>query len=246
VVRKIGLRTITEKQHLICTDMQPTIQPHSSSFRDPSGFVFQRNGVLYRQVNKVFKDDFDHFIKSGCYDHFVKNKWLIPHEEVSENLSGSDNWYKTLKPKRIPFISYPYEWSFDMLKDAAILSLRLAKEGIAYGVMIKDATPYNIQWSNGRAVFIDTISFEKYDSSKPWIAYRQFCENFAACLNVSSLTTVAAIVTRLSRGHSFDDYQIIVAMDKLFFLLHLPAYSFAQQVVHQEDDKHACYANELF
>ena len=162
--------------------MQPTIQPHASSFRDPSGFVFQRNGILYRQVNKVFKDDFDHFIKSGCYDHFVKNKWLIPHEEVPENLSGSDNWYKTLKPNRVSFISYPYEWSFDMLKDAAILTLRLAKESIAYGVMLKDATPYNIQWSHGGPIFIDTISFEKYDSSKPWIAYRQFCENFVSPL----------------------------------------------------------------
>jgi hypothetical protein len=182
VVREICLTAVTQKQPLICTEMQPTIQPHASSFRDPSGFVFERNGVLYRQVNKIFKDDFDHFINSGCYDHFVKNKWLVPHEEVAENLSGSDNWYRTLKPKRIPFISYPYEWSFDMIKDAALLTLHLAKEGIKYGVMLKDATPYNVQWSQGKPIFIDTISFEKYDSSKPWIAYRQFCENFVSPL----------------------------------------------------------------
>jgi hypothetical protein len=69
-----------------------------------------------------------------------------------------------------------------MLKDAALLTLHLAKEGIAYGVMLKDATPYNIQWSHGKPIFIDTISFEKYDSSKPWIAYRQFCENFVSPL----------------------------------------------------------------
>jgi hypothetical protein len=162
--------------------MHPTIQPLASSFRDPSGFVFQKNGTLYRQVNKVFKDDFDHFIKSGCYDHFANNNWLIPHEEIDENLSDSDNWYKTLRPRRIPFISYPYEWSFDMLKDAALLTLRVAKEGISYGVMLKDATPYNIQWLHGKPIFIDTLSFEKYDSSKPWIAYRQFCENFVSPL----------------------------------------------------------------
>lgn len=162
--------------------MQPTIQSLASSFRDPSGFVFQKNGILYRQVNKVFKDDFDQFIKSGLYDHFANNNWLVAHEEIAENYSGSDDWYKTLKPQRIPFISYPYEWSFDMIKDAALLVLQMAREAMRFGMMLKDATPYNVQWRNGRPIFIDTLSFEKYDPSKPWIAYRQFCENFVAPL----------------------------------------------------------------
>ena len=162
--------------------MQQTIQPLASSFRDPSGFVFQKEGTIYRQVNKIFKEHFDHFISSGCYDHLTKNGWLLSHEEVPGNLTGTENWYKTLKPQTIPFLSYSYEWCFDMLKDAALLTLQLVKGSISFGMILKDATPFNVQWLNGKPVFIDTLSFEKYDASKPWIAYRQFCENFLSPL----------------------------------------------------------------
>jgi hypothetical protein len=161
---------------------QPTTQPLASSFRDPSGFVFERDGILYRQVNKIFSNDFDHFINSGCYDHLVKNQWLLSHEEVIENLTGSDDRYKTIKPQKIPFISYAYEWCFDMLKDAALLTLQLAKECTPFGIILKDATPFNVQWLTGKPIFIDTLSFERYDASKPWIAYRQFCESFLSPL----------------------------------------------------------------
>lgn len=150
---------------------------HPSSYRDPSGFIFTKEGIVYRQVNLCFKDHFDHFIQSGCYDALVKKNLLIAHEVIPQNLTGSHDYHLTLKPERIGFISYPYEWSFDMLKDAALLTLQLAKESLAYGMMIKDATPYNIQWHKGSLVFIDTLSFEKYEET-PWIAYRQFCENF--------------------------------------------------------------------
>ena len=162
--------------------MQKTIQPLPSSFRDPSGFVFERDGVLYRQVNNVFSEDFDHFISSGCYEHLTRNNWLISHEEIDDLFERDIACYKILKPEKIPFISYPYEWSFDMLKDAALLTLRLVTESSAYGAMLKDASPANVQWLNGRPVFIDSLSFEKYDPSHPWIAYRQFCENFVAPL----------------------------------------------------------------
>ncbi|HEY2720754.1 MAG TPA: hypothetical protein VGI82_03455 [Chitinophagaceae bacterium] len=162
--------------------MQQTLQSLTSSFRDPAGFVFQKDGIIYRQVNKVFKEDFDLFISSGCYAHMAKNQWLISHEELTENIFKSDTHYKTLKPHAIPFISYPYEWCFNMLKDAALLTLQLAKESIPFGIMLKDATPFNIQWLHGKPIAIDTLSFEKYDPFKPWIAYRQFCENFLSPL----------------------------------------------------------------
>jgi len=158
------------------------IQPLASSFRDPSGFVFLKDGILYRQVNKIFKEDFDHFINSGCYKHLITNKWLVPHEVVKEDFPGSNDRYLTLKPQRIPFISYSYEWCFDMLKDAALLTLRLVEECLPFGIILKDATPFNVQWCDGKPIFIDSLSFEKYDASQPWIAYRQFCENFLSPL----------------------------------------------------------------
>jgi hypothetical protein len=155
----------------------PTIPaPHPSSYRDPSGFVFEKNGVLYRQVNIVYKENYDRLIQSGCHDHLVKSGWLIPHEVVTDSAPGSDH-YVTIKPERVAYISYPYEWSFEMLKDAALLTLGIAKESLNYGMILKDASPYNIQWHHGRFIFIDTLSFEKFEET-PWIAYRQFCENF--------------------------------------------------------------------
>jgi hypothetical protein len=152
--------------------------PHPASYRDPSGFVFTKNSILYRQVNLSFKEHFDFFIKSGLYDHLVKKELLIPHNEIKENLTGSSDWLTTLKPQPIQFLSYPYEWSFDILIDAALLTLRITKESIAHGLILKDASPYNIQWQSGKLIFIDSLSFEKYNENEPWVAYRQFCENF--------------------------------------------------------------------
>jgi hypothetical protein len=157
--------------------MISTVKHHPSSYRDPSGFIFEKDGALYRQVNIIFKDHFTHFIQSGCYKHLIEKGLLIPHEEIHTNLSGDSDHFTTLKPERVSFITYPYEWSFDMLKDAALLTLQLAKECLQYNVILKDATPYNIQWHKDRLIFIDSLSFEKYEE-KPWVAYRQFCECF--------------------------------------------------------------------
>ena len=155
---------------------------HPSSYRDPSGFLFYKNGILYRQVNQSFKKNFDQFIQGGLYNHLVEKKILIPHQTIPENLTGLPEYYQTLHPETIPFISYPYEWCFDMLKDAALLTIETAREAMNFGMMLKDASIYNIQLHNARMVFIDTLSFEKYDEQNPWIAYRQFCEHFFAPL----------------------------------------------------------------
>jgi 2-polyprenyl-3-methyl-5-hydroxy-6-metoxy-1,4-benzoquinol methylase len=153
-------------------------QHHPASFKDPSGFVFKANGKYYRQVNKSYAEDYDLLMSSGLYKTLVDKKLLIPHVEVNENFSQSPDQYKTLLPDQLPFISYPYEWSFDELKDAALLTLRIMKIAVKHGMILKDATSFNIQFYEGKPIFIDTLSFEKYDESKPWIAYRQFCECF--------------------------------------------------------------------
>ncbi len=153
-------------------------QHHPASFKDPSGFVFKANGKYYRQVNKSYSEDYDLLMSSGLYKELIDKKLLIPHTEVNENFNDSPDWYKTLLPEQLPFISYPYEWSFDELKDAALLTLRVLKISVKHGMILKDGTSFNIQFYEGKPVFIDTLSFEKYDDSKPWIAYRQFCECF--------------------------------------------------------------------
>ena len=151
---------------------------HPASYKDPSGFIFQASGKFYRQVNKIYAIHYDLLTRSGLSSFLQEKKLLLPHEEVTENILHSDDWYLTLLPEQVPFISYPYEWCFEQLKDAALLTLEIVKHSIDKGMILKDATPYNVQFLNGKAVFIDTLSFEKYDPSLPWIAYRQFCESF--------------------------------------------------------------------
>jgi 2-polyprenyl-3-methyl-5-hydroxy-6-metoxy-1,4-benzoquinol methylase len=156
----------------------PGYTHHPSSFKDPSGFVFQAYGKNYRQVNKVYAENYELLTGSGLYGSLTEKKLLIPHAEIAENFTQSELFYKTLLPEQIHFISYVYEWSFDQLKDAALLTLRVLKIAVEHGMILKDATPFNIQFREGHPVFIDTLSFEKYDPAKPWIAYRQFCECF--------------------------------------------------------------------
>jgi len=151
---------------------------HPASYKDPSGFVFQVNGKIYRQVNKVYAENYDHFIGSGLYEVLTGKHYLLSHTEIKDNITSGEEWYITLLPEQLSFTSYPYEWCFEQMKDAALLTLEIVKIAVGKGMILKDATPFNIQFNKGKPVFIDTLSFEKYDASLPWIAYRQFCETF--------------------------------------------------------------------
>lgn len=158
----------------------------SSSFRDPSGFLFLRDSVIYRQVNTIYKENYDHLIDSGLCKSLVDSRLLIPHEEVDISYARTNDAYRVLKPEEIGFISYPYEWCFSQLKDAALTTLELQKSSLAYGMTLKDCSAYNIQFMKGKPVFIDTLSFEKYHEGEPWIAYKQFCQHFLAPLALMS------------------------------------------------------------
>jgi ribosomal protein L11 methylase PrmA len=156
------------------------------SFRDPSGFLYHRDNVLLRQINPVYADDYDTLKSSGLYDELVGKQLLIPHEEVDVGLAHSQPAYKVIKPEPLAFISYPYEWCFSQLKDAALLTLDIQSRAYAKGMVLKDATAYNVQFHNGKAIFIDSLSFELYKKGTPWSAYRQFCQHFLAPLALMS------------------------------------------------------------
>ncbi len=153
-----------------------------ASFRDPSGFIFEHEGRLYRQVNQRYREDYDQLMNSGLYETLTSKGLLVAHREVDPPGAASPDHYKTLQPDPIPFISYPYEWSFSQLKDAALLTLRLQKLALRHDMFLKDATAYNIQFHRGRPIMIDTLSFERYEDGTPWVGYRQFCQHFLAPL----------------------------------------------------------------
>jgi hypothetical protein len=161
-----------------------------ASFRDPSGFLFQQDGTLYRQVSLVYKENYDHLMGSGLYQALVEANLLIPHEEVDIGSPMPELAYKVIKPEPIRFISYPYEWCFSQLKDAALTTLKIQRKALDFGMSLRDSSAYNIQFRNGRPVFIDTLSFGKYREGEPWVAYRQFCQHFLAPLALMSYKDV--------------------------------------------------------
>ncbi len=156
----------------------------NSSFRDPSGFLFSRDGNLYRQINKSYQTNYDYLISSGLYQKLINKQLLIPHQEVDIKPLILDSSYKVIKPERIKFISYPYEWCFSQLRDAALITLRIQEIALQFGMSLKDSSSYNIQFHRGKPILIDTLSFEIYREGQPWIAYRQFCQHFLAPLSL--------------------------------------------------------------
>jgi ribosomal protein L11 methylase PrmA len=144
--------------------------------------MFEFDGELYRAVNHSYKSAYDHLLSSGLYQVLVDRELLVPFKEEDPVQFGLPGLYKVLKPERIRFISYPYEWAFNMLKDAALLTLDIQKLALEHGMSLKDASAFNVQFQNGKPVFIDTLSFELYPIGRPWVAYRQFCQHFLAPL----------------------------------------------------------------
>jgi ribosomal protein L11 methylase PrmA len=161
-------------------------QQHASSFRDPAGFVFEHSGQIYRQINQDGADDYEHFISSGLYQKLIDEKLLVPHKEIKDTKKFGEHKkrYKVIQPDLVPFISYPYEWTFHQLKDAALLTLKVQKIALEYGMILKDSSAYNVQFIGKRPVFIDTLSFWRHTEGDPWEGYKQFCEHFVAPLAI--------------------------------------------------------------
>ena len=156
------------------------------SFRDPSGFVYTRDGILYRQINRSFRESFEAFLASGLYEELAHNGLLVPHEQVGLDFSATDEAHTVIRPERVDFVSYPYEWSFGQLRDAASLTLEVQRRALARGFTLRDSTAYNIQFHRGRPVLIDTLSLEPLEEGRAWGAYKQFCEQFLLPLTLMS------------------------------------------------------------
>jgi hypothetical protein len=165
-------------------------EPVRGSFRDPSGFVFTSNGTYYRQVNQVFAGEYDACVSSGLYEDLMAGGLLVPHRDVGVGLAAAPNARTVIEPERVPFISYPYEWSFGQLRDAALLTLEVQDRAFMHGFILRDASAYNVQFRDGRPLFIDTLSFERHQEGRPWKAYKQFCEHFLVPLALMSMRDV--------------------------------------------------------
>jgi ribosomal protein L11 methylase PrmA len=188
---------------LLLTSNEPAsaaaARPHAASFRDPAGFVFTRGGVLYRQINPEGRSDYEQLVASGLYERLVGAGDLVRHEIADCSLSPDGRASLVVRPERVDFVSYPYEWCFSQLKDAALLTLRLQKAAIEHRMSLKDATAYNVAFADGRPIWIDSLSFERLTPGQPWVAYRQFVQFFLAPLALMSHVDIRLL--QLLRTH---------------------------------------------
>jgi len=166
--------------------MKSSYYKNTSSFRDPDGFIFSSNNKIYRVINHSYKENYETLVKSGLLKKLINLNLLVPHKEVKNTFIIDKNIFKILKPSVVKFISYPYEWSFSQLKDAALATLQIEKIALAHNMTLKDASAFNIQFYQGKPVLIDFLSFEKYVENEPWTAYKQFCQHFLGPLALIS------------------------------------------------------------
>ncbi len=160
------------------------VSAHPSSFQDADNFVSIINGKLARVYN--YTEDYSLLVQSKLYEELAKQKLLITHQEENELLPSVKNEFPIaqliITPEYLKTISYPHQWCFSQLQDAALLTLNICKKALQKNMILKDASAFNIQFKNSKAIFIDTGSFTAYHEEEPWQAYGQFCRHFIAPL----------------------------------------------------------------
>ncbi len=152
----------------------------SGSFRDRASRVFLRHGDIYRALTPQAQADWHRVSQLSFFKQLLSNGSVVRTRELSADEAAefelSSSTAAILQHDRIPFVSYPYEWSFSMLRSAAILHLEILTEAIEVGTILKDSSPYNVQFRGTQPVFIDIGSFVAHGENEPWTGYRQFCE----------------------------------------------------------------------
>ncbi|WP_072390197.1 hypothetical protein [Hyphomicrobium sp. CS1GBMeth3] len=161
-----------------------------SSFRDPSGFLFWQDGTIYRWIEAAYVPVFRRAEETGLLAKATRAGLLLPFETAPADQfspEGADPaGALVLKPRQLSLLTYPYEWSFSQLQDAALTTLDLHLLALDHGMLLKDASAFNIQFVDGRATLIDHLSFDPLEGHSAWPAYGQFCRHFLAPLLLMS------------------------------------------------------------
>ena len=151
------------------------------SFRDRGASVFYLGDHVYRGLREGAFRNWTELSKTRFFKGLIADRGLV-HTEVADMSDleppGTESWSAVLRHETISFVSYPYEWPFEMLRDAALQQLDILGVALDEGFVLKDASPFNTQWFGTRPVFIDVASFEPLAEGEPWHGYRQFCRMF--------------------------------------------------------------------
>ena len=151
--------------------------PNNISYKDTAARVVNIEGVYYRYIFNEYKAEYDCLMKSGLYEALKNKGFIIPHTELDYQ-ENDPLVYKQLLPEQIHFQTYPFCWSYTQWRKAILTYLEINKIALRYGMILKDATPFNFYFKEGRAILLDTSSFTFLKEGEPWIAYQQFCSEF--------------------------------------------------------------------
>jgi len=216
---------------------------NSGSFRDPSGQVFSRDGKIYRAIFDAGVKDFEAARDAGIYDKLIGAGLLISHEEVAEyDLAPKGTVYCLTHPN-LPMISYPWEWPFSMLKDAALIHLDAMQILLRHGFWLRDASAFNVQYYGNGMRLIDTLSIGRRVPESPWVAYGQFCSHFLGPLALAAYCDIRTL--SLWRNY-IDGYPLDFAVKMLpfwrryrpGFFMHLTLHARFQDVADRREDIH--------
>jgi ribosomal protein L11 methylase PrmA len=167
------------------------MQKIPGSFRDPSGSVFNYQNKIIRSVSKIGEQKYLHVKNKNIIEESIKNNFLINTFEIEDVLLKEKlNCSFLLEHQKLEYVSYPYEWSFEQLRDAAIHHLNYQTFLLEKGFELIDASAYNVQFIRGKPIFIDCLSLNKYQEGSPWFGHNQFCEQFLNPLLFTSSTKV--------------------------------------------------------
>ncbi len=165
-----------------CFDASITFNDEGS-FRDSNGQVFYHRNEVFRGISEKALRHWQELKSTAFYStacrsgHLPSTVEIDPDQEDLPSLQ-TQKWAAILKHDPISFVSYPYEWPFHALRDAALLQLQLLQEALEENMILKDSSSFNIQWQGCHPIFIDIPSFEPWAPGEPWVGYRQFCQLF--------------------------------------------------------------------
>jgi len=211
------------------------------SFRDPSGHVFSRDGKIYRSIFGPGVKDFEAARDAGIYDKLIEAGLLLRHDEVDLGDPAPEGTVYCLCHPRLRMISYPWEWPFSMLKEAALIHLDAMEMLLPHGFWLRDASAFNVQYDGTRLCLIDTLSIGQRVAESPWVAYGQFCSHFLAPLAMAAYRDIRTL--SLWRNY-IDGYPLDLATKMLPFwrryrpglFMHLTLHARFQDAADRKED----------
>ncbi len=151
------------------------------SFRDPEGHVFSYENEIYRTLSSGAYARMNTLLNLPFFNKWVEEGKIIP----TKLLKATDTFPKkvsvgdhVLWHEKIEYLTYPFEWSFSMLKDAGLLMLDLLEELLENNFILKDGTAWNISFYKGKPCFYDILSIDVYQEGQPWEGFSQFLQEF--------------------------------------------------------------------